>query len=151
MEESLVKARKHKIMNVSFAISPVEMLPSELVGIADAVTVILPWGSLRDGIAKADPTVLHGLRLLGKPGTPLSVWIGYEEQREAAEMEQRDLPHLSEAYLSGLSDEYHHAGISLSSISLISNTELRVLESDWAKRLAFGAPRRIFRLCAVMM
>lgn len=151
MAENAVKAQKRRMGNISFTISSVEDLPSELIEIADAVTVILPWGSLRDGIAKAEPTTLNGLRLIGKPGSPLTMWIGYDEQREAAEMARRSLPRLSETYLTGLSDAYSMAGINLQNVSSVSNTELCALESDWARRLAYGAPRQVFKMSAKMV
>jgi len=150
MIESSVKAQKRRMDNISFTISSVESMPNELAGIADSVTVILPWGSLRNGIAKAELAILNGLRLIGKSGSPLTIWIGYDEQREAAEMERCGLPQLSETYLSGLYDAYNLAGINLLNVSSVCNTELSVLESDWAKRLAFGAPRQVFRINAIM-
>ncbi|MDR0326508.1 MAG: class I SAM-dependent methyltransferase [Oscillospiraceae bacterium] len=146
MAENAVKAQKQRLYNVLFVPASVEGLPAELDGVADAITVCLPWGSLRDGIVKADRAVLGGLRFPGKPGAALTVWVGYDGRREAGELRRRGLPALSEEHFAGLSAEYRAAGICMQRITVIGNAELQKLESDWAKRLAYGPPRRMYRL-----
>lgn len=144
--ECAVRARKEKLDNALFVVAAAEALPDELNGAMSAVTVCLPWGSLRDGIVKAEPSVMSGLRKLGRLGAELTVWIGYEEQREDAEIRRHNLPPLSEGYFRDSASEYRDAGFSLSDVSTIGNSELRELESDWAARLASGKPRQIFLL-----
>jgi 16S rRNA (adenine(1408)-N(1))-methyltransferase len=144
--ENAVKVQKQRLRNALFAVASVEELPPELTGIADAVTVCLPWGSLRDGVVKADPVVLNGLSGMGKPGAAVTIWVGYDERREAAEMEERGLPGLTAEYFKGLKEGYQAAWIELLRVSVLGNTELREMESDWAKRLSYGQPRKIYRL-----
>ncbi|MCL2003830.1 MAG: hypothetical protein FWG72_07505 [Oscillospiraceae bacterium] len=146
MAENAAKAARQKLPNALFVAASAERMPPELSGIADAVTVCLPWGSLRDGIVKASPDVLGGLRNPGKPGAALTVWVGYDELREAAEIKRRGLPRLSEDHFFGLAERYKAAGIALQGVTAFGNAGLRDLESDWAKRLGFGPPRRMFRL-----
>jgi 16S rRNA (adenine(1408)-N(1))-methyltransferase len=56
--------------NVVFIASGVELLPAELDGIADRVTVRFPWGSLLRGAIGVDPEVSRSIgRLVGSAGT----------------------------------------------------------------------------------
>jgi 16S rRNA (adenine(1408)-N(1))-methyltransferase len=138
--------KKQAFTNLLYVVASVEALPEELSGIADTVSVILPWGSLRDGIAKAEPAVLANIRKLGKPGTVLTIFVGYEESREPLEMVKSALPVLSRDYFKALTPAYSRAGIRIRRIETIGNNELKHLESDWAKKLAYGVPRQFIKL-----
>ena len=59
------KPERGGVPNVLYVVSNVEDLPAELNGVADRVTVHLPWGSLLVGIVQSDPTVLSGLARVG--------------------------------------------------------------------------------------
>jgi len=146
MFETSTKAQKRKMMNILYVNGSVEAVPVMLEGIADSITVILPWGSLRDGIVKANTDVLTGLRFLGKPGTKLTIWIGYDDKHDATEIKLRELPHLSKTHFLGLLNLYKKSGINIENVSLLDNAELKSLESDWAKRLAYGNHRNTFKL-----
>ena len=55
--------------NATFLVSGVELLPRELDGIADRVTVRFPWGSLLRGAIGTDPAVSASIaRLVGPDG-----------------------------------------------------------------------------------
>ena len=153
MYESSVKAAKHKkktgLDNLLFVIASIEAAPRGLYGIADIITVIMPWGSLRDGIAKACPPVLDSLRKLGKPGSALEIIVGYDEKAEACEIKKRSLPALSRGHFDALAPAYRKAGIVIDGIGIVGNGELKLIESDWAKKLAYGASRTMYRLDCV--
>ncbi len=150
MHENSVKAakrsRKTGCDNLVFVVGSIELIPHELAETADTISVILPWGSLRDGIVKADPIVLGNLRRLGKPGSKLEILTGYDETKEPRQMEKRLLPALSREYFSALAPAYRDAGINICGIKVLRNDELKAIESDWAKRLAYGAARSMYRL-----
>ncbi len=143
------RGKKEGLDNLLFVIAPIEALPGGLAGIADIVTVILPWRSLRDGIVKADPLILGNLRKLGKPGSALEALVGYDERLEPHEMEKRALPALSQAYFHVLASAYGKAGIEIRSVEAVGNGALKLLESDWAKKLAYGSARTMYRLSCV--
>jgi 16S rRNA (adenine(1408)-N(1))-methyltransferase len=153
MRENSVKAakngKKSRPDNLLFAVGSIESVPDELAGIADIISVVLPWGSLRDGIARADALVLGNLRRLGKTGAALEILIGYDEKSEPHEMEKRGLPMLSQGHFKSLAPMYRNAGIELRGIEAIGNDALKSIESDWAKRLAYGKARTVYRIdCA---
>src|SRR5262249_61639210 len=64
--------------NALFVRAGAEALPDELAGLASAVTVLLPWGSLLRGVAAPEPAILAGLRALCAPGADLLVVVGYD-------------------------------------------------------------------------
>lgn len=155
MAENAVRAAKQKrqqgLFNLLFVVAAIENPPRELDGIAGSVSVVLPWGSLRDSIVKAAPQVLQNLRRLGRPGTTLAVLVGYDEGREAQEIGSRALPPLSAGHFKRLAPLYRENGISLRKVSVIGNDALKEVDSDWAKRLAFGRPRQTYRLDGVFI
>jgi len=150
MYENSIRAakqgKKQMVANALFVVSSIESPPNELVGIADTLSVILPWGSLRDGIVKADPRVIGNLRALGKLGSTLSVLVGYDEGLEPHEMGKRKLPVLSESYFQTIIPTFCENGILLRHVKTIGNSDLKQIDSDWAKRLAYGVPRKMYKL-----
>jgi 16S rRNA (adenine(1408)-N(1))-methyltransferase len=153
MVENAVKAAKRLNKtapdNLLFVIGSIEFVPDELTGIADVVSVILPWGSLRDGIVKGDLRVLSNLRRLGRPGSTLEIFVGYDGKIEPCVLEKRALPILSRDYMHALAPAYRNAGIAFRSIETVGNDGLKAVESDWAKKLAYGRQRVIYRLDGV--
>ena len=150
MHENSLKAAKRRkkleLENLLFVVASIEARLDELAGTADRITVILPWGSLRDGIAKADFLVLSNLRKLGKPGSAFEVIVGYDERSEPVEMQKRSLPALSYEYFSAIAPVYRNVGIEIHGIDVVSSCELKKMESDWAKKLAYGGSRTMYRL-----
>jgi len=138
--------KKSKIANALFVVSSIEHPPEELFGTADTITVILPWGSLRDGIIKADPQIVSNLRLLGKKKTQLFVLTGYDQNNEPSELIKRDLPVLSMDYFKTIAPHYYKHKIRLDDVKTIDNNGLKQIDSDWAKRLAYGTERTMYAL-----
>ena len=143
----VVKAFKKKAdKNVIYVVSAIENLPQELIGIADSISVILPWGSLRNGIVKGEVSILNNLRALGKVGSSMHIIVGYDEENESNEIRKNTLPVLSVKHFESLKPLYHENCIFMHSIKKIGNNELKQIDSDWAKRLAYGTNREIYYL-----
>ena len=138
--------KKRKIANALFVVSSIENPPAELFGTADTITVILPWGSLRDGIIKADAQVLNNIRLLGKEKTQLFILTGYDQIIEPSVMTSRELPILSVDYFKDVAPQYNEHKIKLLDVKAVDNNGLKQIDSDWAKRLAYGTKRTMYSL-----
>jgi len=139
--------RKGGTPNTLWAVSRIEELPAVLEGIADRVTIHLPWGGLRDGIVLGEQAVLRGITALGKPGAALFMLLAYCEEYERGEMFRRSLPSLDEKYLEErLSPAFSSYGIRVGRVEPWSNDRLKSLESDWAKKLAYGKSRTFYAL-----
>ena len=71
--------------------------PFALHGLADAVWVLYPWGSLLAGIVEPDRTILHGLRALGTPGGTFSFLLNLRPWQQSPRPHAvRELPQPSE-------------------------------------------------------
>jgi 16S rRNA (adenine(1408)-N(1))-methyltransferase len=116
--------------------------------VADQLTVVLPWGSLLAAVARPDVPALAGLRALCRPGAALSVVLSVAD-RDRAEALRLGLPALDAVHVDGpLAGSYAAAGFVIGSVRRLSLDELRRLPSTWARRLAHGEPRPVFRIAA---
>ncbi|OLE23360.1 MAG: rRNA methyltransferase, partial [Catenulispora sp. 13_1_20CM_3_70_7] len=99
MTETAVRAARKPAKggapNLVLVNAAIETVPAPLHGIADAVTVLMPWGKLLRGIVSGESDVLAGLRAVAKPGTPLEVSIGTSIWRDPIPLEIRGLPELT--------------------------------------------------------
>lgn len=133
--------------NVVYVRAAVEALPSELAGIADRVTIVLPWGSLL--LAVALPSIVHlrGIRALCQPGATLTVLLGVDPVRDRAEILRLGLPPAHDRDLrSRLPEAYAAAGFAVTAVGPIGRDQLARWPSSWARRLAHGRPRSVFQV-----
>ena len=62
-------------------------------------------------------------------------------------MERRGLPNIGPNYFCAeYQKKLKSIGLVLTKISILSNDQLKQIESSWAKRLAFGRARQFFKL-----
>ena len=120
--------------------------PGELVGLADGLSVLLPWGSLLRAVARPEPAALCALRALCRPGAAVQIVFGYGAEADAAAMQALELPPLDgrgAATTGALEASYRAAGFSVSAC-LATRDDVRALPTTWAKRLAFSGRERRF-------
>jgi len=143
------RALRAGLSNVIYVRAAVEDLPPALAGIADHVSVVLPWGSLLAAVAGPSTTVLRGVRGLCRPGATLEVVLGCEPVRDLGELARLGLPALAEAALPGrLAAGYEAAGFALTCVRPIAPGDLARWPSTWARRLAHGRDRSFLRVVA---
>jgi len=139
------KLSKGGLSNVLYVLANAEDLPLELANIADKIYVNLPWGSLRDGLVKAEEKVLNSIRMLGKNKTLVDVSITYSKEHEVQEMMSRNLPSLSYQYfIDILKPKYTAYGLYIKKINVWDNLALRNLNTKWANKLAYGKKRDFY-------
>ena len=127
-----------------------ESLPVELAGVADQVTVVLPWGSLLAAVALPRPEVLRGIRALCQPGARLTVVLGSDPARDRAELQRLGIPSLQPSELaSRLALGYGEAGFTLKAVRALEPNGLARWPSTWTARLARGDGRAFVELEAV--
>jgi hypothetical protein len=136
------KAARAGIPNALFGRLALEQAPEALAGLADRLTVFLPWGSLLRAVALPDPEALVRLRGLCKPAAHLHIVLGYHPSPDGGAIRTLDLPPLDEAALEA---GYHRAGLAVKARRL-SPVELRALPTTWARKLAFGRDRPFVEL-----
>jgi 16S rRNA (adenine(1408)-N(1))-methyltransferase len=135
--------------NLLYVRAGVESLPPELTAVADQLTVILPWGSLLAAIARPSVPILRSIRALCVPDARLTVVFGIDPVRDHAEGERLGLPLLDAVHLKGpLVAGYAAAGFAVTTTRALSLEALADWPSTWARRLAHGQPRSVFRVDA---
>jgi 16S rRNA (adenine(1408)-N(1))-methyltransferase len=142
------KPARGGVANALFGVLPLEQAPGELVGLADALTVLLPWGSLLGAVARADAEGLRRLRGLCKPGAGVRLLFGYAACADAGTIAAERLPALgAPGMLSSLERAYRDASFAVTA-SRFAVGEVRALGTTWASKLAFGSAERQFvELC----
>ena len=131
--------------NLLLARASIEALPPELEGIADEVSVQLPWGSLLEGIVLARRDVLGGLAALCRPGARLAVTLNGEIWLDSTPARYEHLPvptpeYVADVVAAGLAG----VGISLGDARYASAEEAKALPTTWARRLGHGRPHPSF-------
>jgi 16S rRNA (adenine(1408)-N(1))-methyltransferase len=144
-----VSGRAHRIPNLLYVRAAVESLPRELDGVADRVTVVLPWGSLLAAVALPSVSSLRRLRALCQPGATLTVVLGSDPAKDGAELRRLGVPSLRAADLDArVGGAYEASGFRVEHVRELSPAELLGFPSSWARRLAFGGTRAFVQLAA---
>jgi 16S rRNA (adenine(1408)-N(1))-methyltransferase len=109
-----------------------EAAPGELRGLAERLTVLLPWGSLLRAVAAGEPDGLSRLRALCAPAAAVEIVFGESDLDGTAPDE--------------LPARYAATGFEIAA-RLAGAEEVAALGTTWAKRLARSDPaRRFWRL-----
>jgi hypothetical protein len=140
-------ARRGGVANLLCVAEPVERAADALEGVADRVSVLLPWGRLLRGAAGEAPEVLAAVGRLGRPGCAYEIVLSYDarDARAAAPLGERAL---DATRVESLRAAYAAAGLRLGLLEPLGRDALRALPTTWARRLAYGAPRAAWRLRA---
>ena len=121
------KAKRGNLANIAFLVESAERLPRELAGIADEVTVTLPWGSLLRSLVAADAALLGSLAMLFKAGGELRALLSATARDGYAEVAAETLR--------GLAPAYAAHGLRLVEARAASPADVAASRSAWAKRL----------------
>lgn len=132
--------------NLLFVVAAAEALPGPLRARADRVTVILPWGSLLRGLIEPRPAALARLRALCRPAAHLELVASYGARDRGHQHGEEDILNLDDAHARGLVARYDEAGFSDTVVERVPLAALRDYPTTWAKRLAYGRPRDVYRI-----
>ena len=125
------------------------MLAAEFGRVADRISIILPWGSLLRTVAAADIEALRQIAKLCLPDANIEIVFSYDPEHDAGEGARLGIPNLNEQYMTlTLAELYDRAGLHLVAAAKIPLTELARYETTWAKRLASGRSRDVWRIRA---
>jgi hypothetical protein len=121
----------------------------KLGNIADHVTVILPWGSLLHAIATSDIASLLQIARLCSSGASIEIVFSYDPERDGQEGARLGLADLNEKHIRSMLPEiYRQVGLEVVCVEAILQQELSEYETTWAKRLALGRRRNVWRILA---
>jgi 16S rRNA (adenine(1408)-N(1))-methyltransferase len=127
-----------------FVAAGVEMLPVELAGLADLVTVRFPWGSLlRGALGLDDRAAIAIARLVSAMGA-LEMTVSVQDRdavglgRPAGPFGDRDIERIRGVYAG--------FGLELCDVRPLGLEDLTDLHSTWARRLRVDRDRRAWSL-----
>jgi len=147
LREYSKKALRKKLPNIMFVVGSLEQLPNELENSAQKMFINLPWGSLLEATVKPENKLINNISKLLKNGGLLQIMVGYHEDQEPSETVRLNLPDLDQTYIdNNLTKEYKKLGFSIQKIEKFNKTDLKKIETTWAKKLSFGKDRNIFKL-----
>jgi 16S rRNA (adenine(1408)-N(1))-methyltransferase len=136
------KPAKGGLPNALFVHASVEALPEELDGVADAVHINFPWGSLLRGVALGEEAVLRNLRRICVPGASLKIVIALDRERDKSEVTRLGLEQFSAEFIkTTLITRYRAAGLEITDDGALSPSEWRQIQTSWARRLDGNAMR----------
>jgi 16S rRNA (adenine(1408)-N(1))-methyltransferase len=143
------KPAKGGLPNALFIQAAAESLPGELDGIAGAVHIHLPWGSLLRAVAMGEEAVLRNLRRICAPGALLEIVIALDSERDKSEVSRLKLEPLTPGFVKAtLGPRYQAAGFDAIEYKVVSSSEWPQLPTTWARRLAGNAERALIYLIA---
>jgi 16S rRNA (adenine(1408)-N(1))-methyltransferase len=133
--------------NLLYVRAALEDLPEELAGLADRVSVVLPWGSLLGAVARPCVSLLVGIRALCQTSAKLTVVFALDPDRYRSEAERLGLvPPVGGDLRSHLAPGYREAGFRIRWVRVLPQAELERWSSTWARRLARGRSRSLWEL-----
>jgi 16S rRNA (adenine(1408)-N(1))-methyltransferase len=134
------KPARGGLPNALFGRLALEQAPGELAGLAAALTILFPWGSLLRAVALPEPEALARLGALCGPGASVRIVFGYDPAADAVAGLS-----LSEDELDprGLERRYRAAGFSVAA-RLLAREEIAAVPTSWAGKLAFSQRSRRF-------
>jgi len=135
---------KGGLPNAVFVAAGVEMLPHELAGLADLVTVRFPWSSLLRGALGLDASAAAAIARLVAPAGALEMAVSVQDRdaaghgRSAGPFGDHDIERSRRTY-AGL-------GFELCDVRSLGLGDLTDLHSSWARRLRVDRGRRAWSL-----
>ena len=128
--------------NLLFVVAAAESPPPELVGLADEVRILFPWGSLLRGVLGADERVAQGIAALARPDGRVSAIVSVTP-RDGLD----GIASFDPAGLAVIADAARRFGLRLTTSRPADAQDVRATRSTWGRRLlAGGADRPIWRL-----
>jgi hypothetical protein len=151
LDRALAGARRRRLHRLLFVTwSMAEPLPA-LAGRCAEIAVVMPWGSLLDGVLGGDDAVLRSVLALGAPAAELTAVVNVRPWDAPASVDRRlaATPEPTAAHLAGLTERYAVLGWRLAAPSWLTEPEARALGSSWAARVVAARASRLLRLTAV--
>ena len=141
------KPERGGVPNALFVVATAEDPPAELTGVADVVSVLLPWGRLLRGVLLGQADVLGSLARIARPGAYVRIVLNNEIFEDPVPLDAAELPEATVDYaLTELEPLYAQAGIRLEEARLLDEDEVKRLRTTWARRLAHGRSPRFLEI-----
>ena len=150
LDWALAAARRRRLPGLLFVTAPAADPPAPLVGRADEIAAVMPWGSLLDGILGGDDRVLDGVLALGRPGATLEAVVNVRPWDAPSSLDRKlaATPEPTPEHLARLAERYAERGWLLELPEPLTDADARALGSTWASRVVSARASRLVRLRA---
>lgn len=128
--------------NLLFVVAAAETPPAELIGLADEIRILFPWGSLLRGVLGRDERVARGIGALLRPGARVTATVSVTPADGVGGVGALEL-----ATLVDVAAGLRTAGLHLTGSHRVDRDEVRATRSTWGRRLLGTAgDRPVWRL-----
>lgn len=151
LERTLTTARKRRLSNLLFLGWSMDA-PLPVLGHAvDEIHVVMPWGSLLDGVLGGNDTVLSHVLDLGRPGATYEAIVNCRPWDAPASVDAKlsSTPVPTEETLAKLVEVYGQHGWGLDEPRWLDESEARAVGSSWVSRVVSARRAMLLRLSAV--
>jgi SAM-dependent methyltransferase len=151
LERTLTTARKRRLSNLLFLGWSMDA-PLPVLGHAvDEIHVVMPWGSLLDGVLGGNDTVLSHVLDLGRPGATYEAIVNCRpwDAPAAVDTKLSSTPVPTEETLAKLVEVYGQHGWGLDEPRWLDESEARAVGSSWVSRVVSARRAMLLRLSAV--
>jgi 16S rRNA (adenine(1408)-N(1))-methyltransferase len=135
-------SRKGGLPNALFVVAAAERPPDEVRATAAEVTILFPWGSLLGGALALENGVdaATGIASLVAPGGIVRALVSIDPR------DRLTVPALEVTHRNDLAARWACHGLTLTAFEPARSTDIEASGSSWARRLAAGRDRRVWRL-----
>jgi 16S rRNA (adenine(1408)-N(1))-methyltransferase len=151
MEETaakgLRKPAKGGRSNLVLLRASVEAMPPELDGIADEVSVVLPWGRLLEGLVLGDAAVVGGLAAIMAEDARIAVTLNGEIWVDSLPNRYADLPVPTPEYVTEVVVPAFAAArvdVDVDEVRVLSASDAKSIATTWARKLGHGRAHPTF-------
>jgi 16S rRNA (adenine(1408)-N(1))-methyltransferase len=150
LDRTLATARRRRLSNLFFLTWSLDRPLPALAGKFTNVSVIMPWGSLLDGVLGTDEQVLVNVLTLGRQSADLDMVINCRPWTapDALDKKLASTPEPTEERLAAMRRQYSACGWQLGVPSWLTDDEARALGSSWASRVVSARASRLLQLQA---
>jgi len=134
--------RKGGLPNALFVVAAAERPPDELCAVAAEVTILFPWGSLLRGALALDDgqAAAAGIADLVALGGIVRALVSIDPR------DRLTVPTIDASHRAGLAARWARHALTLTAFGPADPEEIDASGSSWARRLAAGRDRQVWRL-----
>ena len=136
--DNLYETSRRAPANALFLIANICSMPTGLAGLASAITINFPWGTLLAGLLDDGSPLLATLARLARPGATLEIRLNGGALAEAGYSLEDGAERVR--WLA------RRAAVHVAAPQPLAVDDLRAYPTTWAKRLAFGRDPRALNL-----
>jgi 16S rRNA (adenine(1408)-N(1))-methyltransferase len=151
LDRTLATVRKRRIANLLFLAWSMEMPLPALIQRVDEIHVVMPWGSLLDGVLGGHEAVLTNVLALGKPGAAFAAIVNCRPWDAPASVDSTlaSTPIPTEETLQKLPELYETHGWRFDEPRWLTEDEARAIGSSWVSRVISSRRAMLLQLSAV--